>query len=75
MEQGFGSAWFWNPARWGTADGAVPWPVFLVAIRALDALQAKQILRDTLAAQFARITDPAARKTAMSDTHRTALED
>ena len=31
----YGADWYWNPARWRTDDGVVPWAVFLIAVDAL----------------------------------------
>ena len=36
-ERHYGAAWYYAPARWGTADGYVPWDVFLVTWESMQA--------------------------------------
>ena len=39
-----GADWYWNPKRWRTDDGYVPWTVMWSAWRALQAVEAAQRL-------------------------------
>lgn len=41
VERHYGADWYWSPNRWDTADGLVPWPVFLVMARAMAAHRAE----------------------------------
>lgn len=41
----YGSAEFYSPERYGTADGTVPWPRFLILEREIDSLLAGEQLR------------------------------
>lgn len=40
----YGAGWYWNPPRWGTSDGYVPFPVLWDAWRAMQSVQAWQRL-------------------------------
>lgn len=62
----WGSAWFHNPARWGTADGYVPYRVLWAywhamesarALKRLDQIRAGQIVRAGEAARGALETE------------------
>ena len=53
-EAHYGAAWAWNPERWQTDDGGVPWPVFLVA---LDAMVAHRVLGQVTQAFAIRLAD------------------
>lgn len=44
-EAWLGSAFVYNPTRWGTADGYVPWRVFAAVVRGLPALKALERLQ------------------------------
>lgn len=60
-EAHYGAAWAWNPARWKTADGGVPWPVFLVAVYAMTSHRAVAQLSHATAIRLADTTDDSAR--------------
>lgn len=49
-ERHYGAEWYWNPKRWTTADGYVPWAEFLVKWDALMGHLAIDRLQQTLAA-------------------------
>lgn len=41
----YGASWYWNPARWGTSDGYVPFGILWDAWRTLQSLTAWQRLQ------------------------------
>lgn len=45
----WGASWYWNPARWGTRDGYVPFPVLWDAWRSMQSVTAWQRLMWTKA--------------------------
>lgn len=54
-ERFWGATWYWNPARWATPDGYVPWPVFRVAYDAMEALLARRAIAAMNAAAYAHL--------------------
>src|SRR5689334_16249685 len=46
----FGASWYYNPGRWGTADGTVPWIEFKVQLLVLRAALALELGMQTRAA-------------------------
>lgn len=52
-ERFWGAAWWYNPPRWGTTDGIVPYRVFWVYWRAMGSLMAFERLSTARAALLA----------------------
>ena len=48
-EAHYGAQWYWNPERWETVDGYVPFPRVLDAWRCLESLVARDILHQVIA--------------------------
>lgn len=46
----WGASWYWNPHRWGTTDGYVPFPVLWDAWRSMQSVAAWQRLQATQSA-------------------------
>ena len=53
----WGASWYWNPARWGTRDGYVPFPVLWDAWRAMQSVAAWQRMQITQAVALAQPVD------------------
>ena len=71
-EHFWGAHWWFNPTRWDTPDGYVPWQVFWVywqAIRSVRAVERLQVMRAT---RLAGIEDRTAFRRAMDDEVRDA---
>lgn len=50
----YGAGWYWNPKRWNTLDGYVPWPEFLVKWEAVMGHLALERLQQSIAALIGR---------------------
>lgn len=59
-ERFYGAGWAFNPARWGTADGGVPYPILWEAWHRMQAITALERLSATSAAARAQGGDAAA---------------
>lgn len=49
-----GASWYWNPARWGTSDGVVPFPILWDTWRAMQSVVAWQQLHQMQAVAMAQ---------------------
>jgi hypothetical protein len=54
----YGDAWYWNPARWQTADGYAPFAVCLLEYAGLQALDARRRLEVADGFAIAHAKDP-----------------
>lgn len=54
----YGDAWYWNPERWPTADGYVPFAVCLTEYAGLQALDARRRLEVADGYALANTKDP-----------------
>lgn len=50
----WGASWYWNPPRWGTVDGYVPFTVLWDAWRSMQSVAAWQRLQVTHAVALAQ---------------------
>ena len=58
VRSAYGDAWYWNPARWGTADGYAPFAVCLLEYAGLQALEARRRLEVADGFALAHAKDP-----------------
>lgn len=65
-----GASWYYNPGRWRTADGTVPWLEFVVQWRVLQAAMALERGMQTMSALLAQADPQQAQRVIAEDMAR-----